>query len=133
VGRRGELRCGGGAFFVVVVAAGGVGAGAVLVVGCVADVVDCVAGVVDCVVVVDRGEVVVERAPPEPADRCEPVPPWCVLCLPFSVPVGDVDFVGFLPPVWFVWPDVGLAGVRNWMVAVPPEPPVTSVTWTVTS
>ena len=73
VRRRGEVRCGGGAVVVVVVAAGGVGADAVLVVGCVAEVVDCVAVVVDCVVVVDCEEVVVDRAPPEPADRCEPV------------------------------------------------------------
>jgi hypothetical protein len=48
--------------------------------------------------------------------------------LPFSVPVGDADFVGCLPPVWFVCPEVGLAGVRYWMVAVPPAPPAISVT-----
>lgn len=118
----------------MVVVVGGV-AEAVLVV----DGVDVLAVVVDCVdvvvvvVVVDSDEVV-DGAAPEPPDPPAPfVPPWSLLCVPFSVPVGDFDFVGFVPPDWFWWPDVGLAGVWNWMVAVPPAPPETWVTWTLTS
>ena len=120
------MRCGGGGV-VVVVGTGGVGTEAVCVVAGAAGIVVFVVVVVGCDGVALDGR-------REPPDGWAPVwPPGWLLWRPFSVPVGDVDFVGRLPPVWFVCPEVGLAGVWNWIVAVPPVPALTSVTWTVTS
>jgi len=76
----------------------------------------------------------VDRPLSEPPDGVAPVrPAGRSLCLPWSVPAGDFDLVGVLPPVCVWRPGAGLAGVLNWIVAVPPAPLLTSVTWTVTS